>query len=105
MGLPVDTNKIRTMTAGEPFAAFDFKSKQPKLDRNGVQLWVVPMTIMCLGQKATIVNVRVPGEPKGVQAFQYVRLHDFFFNEFDGKEGKGTFYDVGRIEPETAGKS
>jgi hypothetical protein len=60
---------------------------------------------MCPGQKAIVLNVRVPGEPKGVQAFQYVKLHNFFFSEWKSDTGNGTVYDASSVEPESAGKS
>jgi hypothetical protein len=105
MSIPIDTQKPRFMTADVPFAAVDYETKAPKLDRSGIPVWIVPITLMCPGQKAKILNVRVPGEPKGLQAFQYVKLHNFFLTEWKNDKGNGLVYDASAVEPETVGKS
>lgn len=105
MSIPVDTQKARFMTVGEPYPATDYKTKAPKLDQNGIQIFIVPVMIMIEGQKGTNVNLRHSGPPKGIKAYQYVKLTDFYFSEWEGKDGKGTVYDVGSIEPEQGGRS
>jgi hypothetical protein len=105
MGLPVDTVHSKCMTAGEPFPAIDRKTGEPKFDRSGQRLWIVPLTLMPPGEKAININVRVPGEPKGVREHQYVKVTKLVFTEFQGETGKGTYYDAAAVEPEAAGKS
>jgi hypothetical protein len=101
MSIPVDTAKARFMAADNPSPALDYTTKVPKVDQNGQPIWIVPTIVMSEGHKGTIVNIRVPGEPKGVRAFGFVKITGFYISVWE----KGAFYDAERVEPEAAARA
>ncbi|MFB7631717.1 hypothetical protein ACFC0M_12310 [Streptomyces sp. NPDC056149] len=74
--IPVDTSRLgvlRCAVGPEPKLA-DFETKQVKKDRDGNTLYTVGVTVRQEGRRVSVIEIAVPGEPKGVTEGTEVRV-------------------------------
>lgn len=71
--LPVDTSKMSFLAGGVPQEVIDYDTRRPRADRDGHIIFQVPIVI--LGDDgANVVNVKVTGEPKGIDKQTPVKI-------------------------------
>jgi hypothetical protein len=105
MPLRIDTSDVTFHVTGNPRPVRQFQSDEARIDKaTGQPLWSVPMFVSGVGR---IVDVKVPGEPKGVVRDVPVRVSGFTVNHWrmepkgqDAREGMA--YRAERIEPAAA---
>ena len=61
MHLPIDTTSVNFAVDGPAGTVFDFKTRQPKTDENGVPMFNVPEFVIGSAAKDPI-TIRVAGE-------------------------------------------
>lgn len=74
--IPVDTTRLgvlRCAVGPEPKIA-DFESKEVKKDRDGNTVYTVAVTVRQDGRRVSVIEIAVPGEPKGVVEGSEVRV-------------------------------
>ncbi|ASQ95715.1 hypothetical protein [Streptomyces sp. 11-1-2] len=74
--IPVDTTRLgvlRCAVGPEPKIA-DFESKEVKKDRDGNTIYTVAVTVRQDGRRVSVIEIAVPGEPKGVVEGSEVRV-------------------------------
>ncbi|MER6051268.1 hypothetical protein ABT168_28105 [Streptomyces sp. NPDC001793] len=74
--IPVDTSRLgvlRCAVGPEPKLA-DFETKQVKKDRDGNTIYTVGVTVRQEGRRVSVIEIAVPGEPKGVVEGTEVRV-------------------------------
>ncbi|MFE3772306.1 hypothetical protein [Streptomyces sp. NPDC059122] len=74
--IPVDTSRLgvlRCAVGPEPKIA-DFETKQVKKDRDGNTIYTVGVTVRQDGRRVSVIEIAVPGEPKGVLEGTEVRI-------------------------------
>ncbi|GHJ30438.1 MULTISPECIES: SCO3933 family regulatory protein [Streptomyces] len=74
--IPVDTTRLgvlRCAVGPEPKIA-DFESKEVKKDRDGNTIYTVAVTVRQDGRRVSVIEIAVPGEPKGVVEGAEVRV-------------------------------
>ncbi|MGW4077267.1 SCO3933 family regulatory protein [Streptomyces asiaticus] len=74
--IPVDTSRLgvlRCAVGPEPKIA-DFESKEVKKDREGNTVYTVAVTVRQDGRRVSVIEIAVPGEPKGVVEGSEVRV-------------------------------
>ncbi|WP_432045287.1 hypothetical protein [Streptomyces asiaticus] len=74
--IPVDTSRLgvlRCAVGPEPKIA-DFESKELKKDRDGNTIYTVAVTVRQDGRRVSVIEIAVPGEPKGVVEGSEVRV-------------------------------
>ncbi|MFE2182217.1 hypothetical protein [Streptomyces sp. NPDC059455] len=74
--IPVDTTRLgvlRCAVGPEPKIA-DFESKEVKKDREGNTVYTVAVTVRQDGRRVSVIEIAVPGEPKGVVEGSEVRV-------------------------------
>ncbi|WP_382465525.1 hypothetical protein ACFIN9_19350 [Streptomyces noursei] len=74
--IPVDTSRLgvlRCAVGPEPKLA-DFETKQVKKDRDGNTIYTVGVTVRQDGRRVSVIEIAVPGEPKGVLEGVEVRV-------------------------------
>ncbi|SHK76758.1 hypothetical protein [Streptomyces yunnanensis] len=74
--IPVDTSRLgvlRCAVAPEPKIA-DFETKQVKKDRDGNTVYTVGVTVRQQGRRVSVIEIAVPGEPKGIVEGTEVRV-------------------------------
>ncbi|GAA0931079.1 SCO3933 family regulatory protein [Streptomyces rhizosphaericus] len=74
--IPVDTSRLgvlRCAVGPEPKIA-DFESKEVKKDRDGNTIYTVAVTVRQDGRRVSVIEIAVPGEPKGVVEGSEVRV-------------------------------
>ncbi|WP_438491697.1 SCO3933 family regulatory protein [Streptomyces asiaticus] len=74
--IPVDTTRLgvlRCAVGPEPKIA-DFESKEVKKDRDGNTIYTVAVTVRQDGRRVSVIEIAVPGEPKGVVEGTEVRV-------------------------------
>ena len=77
----------------------------PRTNFDGQPLWFVPVVAMTEGQKAEVMSLKVPGEPKGIRAFMAVKVTGFVVGEYTAKDGKHySSYEADSVEPDLPGK-
>ena len=103
MPLLVDTNAVTFHVTGNPRPVRQFQSDEARIDKaTGQPLWSVPMFVSGVGR---IVDIKVPGEPKGVARDVPVRVIGLAVNhwrmEAKGQTTarEGIAYRAERIEP------
>ncbi|BCK70033.1 hypothetical protein Srufu_039860 [Streptomyces libani subsp. rufus] len=74
--IPVDTSRLgvlRCAVGPEPKIA-DFETKQVKKDRDGNTIYTVGVTVRQDGRRVSVIEIAVPGEPKGIVEGTEVRV-------------------------------
>ncbi|MYU12966.1 hypothetical protein GTZ78_20245 [Streptomyces sp. SID8361] len=74
--IPVDTTRLgvlRCAVGPEPKIT-DFESKEVKKDRDGNTIYTVAVTVRQDGRRVSVIEIAVPGEPKGVVEGSEVRV-------------------------------
>ncbi|MFI9081154.1 hypothetical protein ACIGW8_32585 [Streptomyces sioyaensis] len=74
--IPVDTSRLgvlRCAVGPEPKIA-NFETKEVKKDRDGNTVYTVGVTVRQEGRRASVIEIAVPGEPKGVVEGAEVRV-------------------------------
>ncbi|MBL1117110.1 hypothetical protein JK364_32705 [Streptomyces sp. 110] len=74
--IPVDTSRLgvlRCAVGPEPKIA-DFESKEVKKDRDGNTIYTVAVTVRQDGRRVSVIEIAIPGEPKGVVEGSEVRV-------------------------------
>ncbi|MFD7101757.1 SCO3933 family regulatory protein [Streptomyces celluloflavus] len=74
--IPVDTSRLgvlRCAVGPEPKIA-DFETKAVKKDRDGNTIYTVAVTVRQDGRRVSVIEIAVPGEPKGVAEGSEVRI-------------------------------
>ncbi|MBL1096190.1 SCO3933 family regulatory protein [Streptomyces coffeae] len=74
--IPVDTTRLgvlRCAVGPEPKIA-DFESKEVKKDRDGNTIYTVAVTVRQDRRRVSVIEIAVPGEPKGVVEGLEVRV-------------------------------
>ncbi|WP_435242747.1 hypothetical protein [Streptomyces cucumeris] len=74
--IPVDTTRLgvlRCAVGPEPKIA-DFESKEVKKDRDGNTIYTVAVTVRQDRRRVSVIEIAVPGEPKGVVEGSEVRV-------------------------------
>jgi hypothetical protein len=100
MELPIDTNALTFICAGEATPVVDFTSGRPKTDINGVPLFQLSVVAMA-GGDAEVLKVKVPGAPQGITSGAPVRLIGFVAAPWTMKENSGVAYRAKAIQPAT----
>jgi hypothetical protein len=98
MRLPIDTNSLAFICAGDAQPVVDYDTRRPKTDDNGVPLYQVALVAMTDGT-AEVLNVKVPGQPTGLAAGAPVRLVEMVAIPWAMGERSGVAYRAARIEP------
>ncbi|MEU1787220.1 hypothetical protein ABZ553_15350 [Streptomyces sparsogenes] len=74
--IPVDTTRLgvlRCAVGPEPKIT-DFESKEVKKDRDGNTIYSVAVTVRQEGRRVSVIEIAVPGEPKGIVEGVEVRV-------------------------------
>ncbi|MFE7315756.1 hypothetical protein ACFU7T_22135 [Streptomyces sp. NPDC057555] len=74
--IPVDTSRLgvlRCAVGPEPKLA-NFESKEVKKDRDGNTIYTVAVTVRQEARRVSVIEIAVPGEPKGVSEGTEVRI-------------------------------
>jgi hypothetical protein len=100
MRLPIDTNLVSFICAGNPEPVVDFESRRPKTDESGTPLFHVALVAMSDGV-AEVIAVKVPGEPKGITQGAQVRPAGLVAVPWAMGDRSGIAYRASRIEPVT----
>jgi len=98
MRLPIDTNLVSFICAGNPEPVVDFETRRPKTDEAGNPLYQVPLVAMSDGA-AEVIAVKVPGEPKGVSQGAQVRLSGLVALPWAMGDRSGVAYRASKVEP------
>ncbi|MEV4925689.1 SCO3933 family regulatory protein [Streptomyces roseoverticillatus] len=75
--IPVDTTRLgvlRCAVAPEPKMTGLEEKKEVKRDREGNTVWTVGVMVRQDGRRVSVIEVAVPGEPKGIAEGVEVRL-------------------------------
>lgn len=86
--LPLDTRKLGTAMCVSAVPKMDFEGVA-KIDKDGVATWSVTVALQPDGDRASLIEVAVAGEPTGLAMGVYVEFVNLqgFFWEFNGRAG------------------
>lgn len=98
MKLPIDTNGMTFLAAGPPDPVLDYDSKAAKVDESGEALFAVQLVALAEGG-AQIINVKVPGEPKGVGQGVNVTVTELVASPWAMGDRAGVAFRASTIEP------
>jgi hypothetical protein len=104
MKLPIDTEALAFICAGQPEACVDFETRRPKTDEAGVALYQVPLVAMADGV-AEVIAVKVPGEPRGLVQGGPVRISGLTALAWSMGDRSGIAYRATRLEAATPTRS
>jgi len=98
MRLPIDTNGLTFLTAGDPRPVTDYETKEPRTDRDGNPLFTV--RVFTSGEDiGQVIEVKTAGEPP-VRRNMPVRVTGLTVQPWTLKNGKsGMAFRAARIEP------
>ena len=99
--LRVMTEGTDYLASGPPEPALDHDSKQPKTNKSGEALYVVPMVAMS-PDGAEVLRIKVSGEPKGIVRQTPLKLTGLIATYWELNGHSGVSFSAERIEPLSA---
>lgn len=95
--LPIDTAGLTFEASCEPRAIMEFGTTEQRRNREGLPLFECELYVRGL-PRGTMIKVRVPGEPKGIQSGSTVRPIGLNVIAWESKNGSGASFEVDRLE-------
>ncbi|HVA61823.1 MAG TPA: hypothetical protein VNG13_15005 [Mycobacteriales bacterium] len=102
MRLPIDTTGLTLLVGLAPEPVVDFETRRPKADENGEPLFALQLVALS-SEGAEVINVKVPGEPKGLTLGTPVRVVGLVALPWSMGERSGVSFKAARVEALPAG--
>lgn len=104
MRIPVDLSDLKFIAGSDPEGVLDM-DRRPRADREtGELLWGLDLVVLGLPDGAEVWNVRVVGEPKGIETGQPLRVQGLTAMTWEMEGRHGTSFRARVIEPLSKGK-
>jgi hypothetical protein len=88
---------VKFSAAGPAEPVFDYETRAPKLDENGVALFAVPLFALGSGVRDNI-TVKVAGDVKGLGEFMLVKVTNLLATTWEVGNNHGVSFRADRIE-------
>jgi hypothetical protein len=105
--IPVDTSRLGVLRcAVAPETKFsNYETKEVKKDRDGNTVYTVAVMVRQEGRRASIIEIAVPGEPKGIVEGVEVRLTGLEAFAWSMGDRHGVSFRASAITPVPTGAS
>jgi hypothetical protein len=97
---PIDATRVKFVVGDDPEPLSDYKTGDPVVTKDGLRLWRVQIVAFIEGQGTELIQVKVPGEPKGLKKQSPALITHLAMKAWANERGNGTTYNAAAVLPE-----